>query len=481
MLFTFIITVSGQLVIGYPINVRNFQVTNINSTNNTISYSFEVIANFSNLEYDIYVNQIGTHQLAVARTHGAVNSPSSYSTINMTLPISTNYINSLYTPNLITDKFILRIRGTNPNNTIFHRDLTFRFYPYDNSYPYNTTSIDINNLKVNSFERDKERVHFSFDIKGKYNSLYLTLYEGNVHASKRLMTTHWNSDNDDPIYYPESVNYKFWSFMSGFKGSYNYYPHGKYILVIEYMRNGITTTKQLEYNAPVIDSDGDGIPDYMDQCPYQAGPPSNYGCPFSGNLKFERIIISENNGGTNSTIYNSNTSTSIPTLYGNKQYFVSISARNEGTVAKNNVNWQASVYKPTNCTYPFCANLKFSNFDFYYMAPNNAVSHSQHFGQIYSYSMPTGYYEMAIEIDFLKVYDEENEEDNIFKFPFYFQSSPFLAPQPYKLEIYNFDLNKLIETHQIHSEEQLNEVKKKLPKGIYVFKTDSDSKKISIK
>ena len=43
---------------------------------------------------------------------------------------------------------------------------------------------------------------------------------------------------------------------------------------------GAVANQELE--DPPVDNDGDGIPDDEDQCPFEAGVPENYGCPYVG-------------------------------------------------------------------------------------------------------------------------------------------------------------------------------------------------------
>lgn len=404
----FITSVSAQLTFEHAINVRNFQITNINSSNNTITYSFEVLANFSNLEYDIYVNQIGTQQLAVTRSHGAVNSPTSYSPISITSPIRTGYLNELYTPNLMTDKFILRIKGTNAgNSSIFRKVLIYRFYPYDDSYPYNTNTVDVSNFKLDRFEADKQRVHYSFDIRGKYQSLKLYLYEGSIDPSKRLVYNHLNSDRDDPIYYPEYVNYKTWTFMFNFQGSYNYKPKGKYILVIEYTRNGITTTKQLEYT--------------VDVCSEPAWTRST-------NVQLKTNTLPFNVSSASHTIYVYDSDCSIT-----KEYSKTVNGINPP-------NTIMTIRTPIDRRFTLRVSSRV------YGAPGQSFTG----GGTASY-VPGDYSQLEL------------------RFPY----------SNLKTEIYDFQGN-LLQTLESVNDEELNEIKKKLPKGIYIFKTDNDSRMISI-
>ncbi|MGB6083008.1 hypothetical protein [Moheibacter sp.] len=371
--------------------------------------------------------------------------------------------------------------------TIFSTLIYSQSFSTNPSIPFNTTTIDIKNLEItnnptklyhSNSTNDKNKIYFNFDIKGKYKSLELYLYYESVSESNRICFIQWDNDFEFPIEYPFWGNKEMWSIInSNFTNNRPIrIPGRKFVLVAKYQRVGYSqVTKVIEYTAPITDADGDGVIDDVDQCPYEPGSSSNFGCPFTGNLKIERVVIRQN-GGSYPIVYDSSNESSIPTL-GDVQYQVEVYAKNQGTEGKSYVSWQASYYKSTNCTYPNCPKIKFAAFNFYYMPPNGALSSSGHFGKILPYSTQPGYHEMAIEIDYLQAYDEENEVDNILKFPFFYQPG---HTHKYSLEIYDSNTN-LVESHIIKDEYQLNDIKRNLPKGIYIFKTENDSRKISIK
>jgi formylglycine-generating enzyme required for sulfatase activity len=67
-----------------------------------------------------------------------------------------------------------------------------------------------------------------------------------------------------------------------YQGYLDIYPYGRYAAVAKD-----------EVKPPPVDSDGDGVPDNTDNCPSEAGPASNEGCPVP--QSFEMVLVT---GGT---------------------------------------------------------------------------------------------------------------------------------------------------------------------------------------
>ena len=147
-------------------------------------------------------------------------------------------------------------------------------------------NLDIRNFKINEGVGNSyssgTQFDYQFEIKGNYgySRIDLIVYYESVSSSNEIGRVYWNREGDDYL------NFSSYTIKSTWVTSlinYNTNPGKKFILVAKYAG----TTNQYTYFIPEADNDGDGIPNSQDNCPNEAGPASNSGCPTTFDLKFD--------------------------------------------------------------------------------------------------------------------------------------------------------------------------------------------------
>jgi hypothetical protein len=133
-------------------------------------------------------------------------------------------------------------------------------------------SIDVIDFKVNepagqNFNRGA-RFDFEFKIRGDYrqsthghNQIDLIIYKDAVSSSNEIARSYWNREDDNDLYFSSYTKKDWWN--TALK-NYSTQSRKIFILVVKYA--GLTKT--LTYIYPAGDSDGDGILDPSDNCPY---------------------------------------------------------------------------------------------------------------------------------------------------------------------------------------------------------------------
>ena len=189
-----------------------------------------------------------------------------------------------------------------------------------------------------------DRFDFRFEIRGNYgtNEIKLWIYKGAI-TSKPNTTTNlvvysrWNREGDDFLNFPNYTVKPYWARWWN-KETPPYNIEGKtFTLIAEY--NG--TRRFLLYQVPNSDTDGDGIPNAQDQCPTQAGPASNNGCPIPkptgpAKIEIQKVVVKRDDG---TTVYNSSVSNSRLTVNNNYAYEIEVTIKNTGGTRQSKIQW----------------------------------------------------------------------------------------------------------------------------------------------
>jgi len=422
------------------LDAKNFKIISIDSNTKTIKFSYEIKGAYENLKLNLYYSQKGRFVGTISIPNGSY---SQYTEVIQDIVISNDFLSQSagLIPYINEDVFRLSLFAENYATT-----LSYNYYPEDNNYPM-SSEIDVKNFNIDA-SRDN-RLFFSFDIKGKYNTITYAIYKGTVSSGSRLVTINWNSDNDNPIFYPEYFNYKSWH------PSPNQVIGGKYILVLDYWYNGVKQTKTLEYNKEI------------------PAPPKRNDVKIT-NVKIRNIMDSF----SKPPIYNSS-SPSIPTIQSGQQYMALVTVENVGDL---DIDRQLAIdlrgYDRTNPN-----SLLFS-------FPTSFPSIKKG-GQVYEFPITFNQgvstfqdpnaLEILIHIDPSNSLNDKNLADNkhIIKYKF---KGPFgrSSSNTTNIEVFDVSGNKVKSVSVYDAEKGVLEVKKSLPKGHYYFNIDGKKTQVKI-
>ncbi|NMH89171.1 thrombospondin type 3 repeat-containing protein [Flavivirga algicola] len=265
-----------------------------------------------------------------------------------------------------------------------------------------------------------------------------------------------------------------------------------------------TVFPPITFNCSEPDTDGDGVPDSQDNCPNEAGPSSNNGCPLptgKPNLYMSSLkILRQSN---NQVIFNyPNGSTNTPTLNNNNWYDIIVGVKNDGQTTAQSVSLDVIFTNNTSREYPHPS------------VPFYGVETDANIGNIgtnqvieKTFSIFVGnnigvspnlsnnsIYRLFFDIDINDDIDETNESDNIKFTQFKYSSSTnknhskLNQPQPsfenvlkpYPIDIYNFQGRKVL-SKEVSSKEEEGKLIQSLTSGLYVIKSKDKTYKVSIK
>lgn len=424
------------------LDAKNFKIISIDSNTKRVKFSYEIKGAYENLKLNLYYSQRGRFVGTITIPNGSY---SQYTEVIQEIVISNDFLNQSagLIPSIKEDVFRIDLFAEN-----FATTLSYNYYPEDSTF-LRSSEIDVKNFNIDA-SRDN-RLFFSFDIKGKYHTITYAIYKETVSSSSRLVTINWNSDNDNPIFYPEYFNYKSWH------PSPNQVIGGKYILVLDYWYNGIKQTKTLEYNKEI------------------PAPPKRNDVKIT-NVKIRNVMDSF----SKPPIYNSSSPT-IPTIQSGQQYVAHITVENVGDL---DINRQLTVdlrgYDRTNPN-----NLLFS-------FPSNFPSIKKG-GQVYEFPImfnqgvatltfqDPNALEILIHIDPSNSLNDKNLADNkhIIKYKF---KGPFgrSSSNTSNIEVFDASGNKVKSVSVDDTEKGVLEVKKSLPKGHYYFNIDGKKTQVRI-
>lgn len=236
------------------------------------------------------------------------------------------------------------------------------------------------------------------------------------------------------------------------------------------------------------DTDADGIQNYLDQCPTQAGPSSNNGCPLPAptgpaKIEIQKVVVKKQ--GT--TVYNSSTANSTLTLNNNNFYDIEITLKNTGGTTQQRIQWviaessNNSLSVSNDCinTGGGSANMTVN------LAPGASLTATR---GIDVYSGKIGQC-TARSSGFLMI--AATTEALAFAVPYTYSSSSSLKAninfdketqnelESYTIYIYNFQGQKVL-SKEVSSIEDENALVVLMPKGMYILKSPKGDRKVLI-
>ena len=249
----------------------------------------------------------------------------------------------------------------------------------------------------------------------------------------------------------------------------------------------------------VTDTDGDGVADSQDNCPNQAGPSSNNGCPVSSyDLEFDTSrteVYVQNRGYVKLDNITSNDYFEIGN--GNGMYFRNITIKNTGgSISPNTaINLYLSIDNQLNRnTDPKLTQNAISLYNIQPGASRTVSNIQDILAADIPSNVPLNNYYLFLSID--QVYNDVNFSNNTisinnvqyttYKSPSLkkslVQGEKFTDTVKFKVEtihIYDFSGN-LIEEKKLHSESDRKTLIENLPRGMYILKhEDGFSEKIA--
>jgi hypothetical protein len=373
-------------------------------------------------------------------------------------------------------------------------------------------SIDVIDFKVNepagqNFNRGA-RIDFEFKIRGDYrysthghHQIDLIIYKDAVSSSNEIARSYWNREDDNDLYFSSYTKKDWWN--TALK-NYSTQLDKKFILVAKYA--GLTKT--LTYIYPALDSDGDGIPDSSDNCPNTTNAnqlDTDYdgigdACDtINNNLKPDLITekvsieVTEDN--------NSKTKTETPNTLifkKDKWHKICVTTKNIGDAQGQPKNIQLILSSGTNLVQAsIVANLASLNSNIY-IQPNGILElcFEVYMSDSYlGYSMSSFKY-LHFIVDANGNVDELNENNNHDystisyvasrtaggKINFQRQGEENISKEKfesYNLYIYTILGKKVSETliNRINGEQ---EIIKGLKNGLYIFRSENETKKVLV-
>ncbi|WP_343909896.1 T9SS type A sorting domain-containing protein [Aquimarina litoralis] len=373
--------------------------------------------------------------------------------------------------------------------------------------------VDIQNFKVTSPTNetftwnDGQRFKYKFDIRGNYgyNEIKLKVYAQSVTSNNLIGLIRWNREGDDNLSFNSYTTKSMWvSIANNWNGrSFNTNPTKKFYLVAEYQGNSRTYT----YTIPDGDNDGDGVTNTQDECPNEAGPASNNGCPLPPDLITANLTIKTKTSTGGSITYNYDHITYTPSLYYNKSAEFSVKVKNKGAgktnrscelhvvIAANKNSYpvwdpgEAQPYVYRDFTVPVLESGEEKTFKFTeYLA--------DYMGSVPLYDEVTYY--IFFHIDWREVTNEPPSafSNNINRYAFKyikdkssggigiivpidsdFDSKSSISNKSYNLAIFNLQ-GILVKQKTVTDEQEEQKLIEELPKGFYIIKNDQRTYKV---
>lgn len=292
------------------------------------------------------------------------------------------------------------------------KKITFIIFLITSFFSY-SQNIDVIDFKVNEPAGQNfnsgTRFDFEFKIRGDYrysthghHQIDLIVYKDAINSSNEIARSYWNREDDYNLYFTSYTLKNWWN--TSLK-NYSTQPNKKFILVVKYA--GLTKT--LIYNYPDVDTDGDGVFDSQDNCPNQAGPASNNGCPLG---KPDLTI----NTSASTTVVNTTTkplsSNILETIYLDDQLQVFLAVKNEGVNSSG--SFKVGFYVSTNNNIDNAIKIldkTMSNINPNGQGTRTFVLTNWHFANLAGI-LGNAYLHIKLDID--GSVDEENETNNSF-------------------------------------------------------------------
>ena len=244
------------------------------------------------------------------------------------------------------------------------------------------------------------------------------------------------------------------------------------------------------------DKDGDGIPNNSDNCPTQAGPASNNGCPGLADLIIDTTnSTAKASGASYSQTFSSNSSHTLYLNDSELQLYLTI--KNTGQASSNTM--KVGFYATQGASFSSPILLKEVNFTGINSNSNQSQGEYIPRATLAGYINSNGYVYIHVVVDKNNTVNEGSsggENNNRYssilvnisnstrptgKFTIAernISDETHVSSQSYDLYIYDFSGTK-IKSAKINSIEEENQIIATLPSGLYVIKTLDGTRKIS--
>ncbi|MCO7184463.1 hypothetical protein HER15_10965 [Tenacibaculum mesophilum] len=335
--------------------------------------------------------------------------------------------------------------------------------------PKQIKSFKVNQAYYKNFSRNTT-FEYEYEIQGDYrgknnsgnNDITISIYYNSINQSNLITKTVWEMDEE---FFPILTKREPWgtSFID-----YDTDPKRKFYLKFEYAGN----SEILTYTVPkdTRDFDGDGVQNWQDNCPNQAGPSSNNGCPV-GNPDFVIVSISIDAGGLTT---NTNDDNSL-TLRENQDHKFCVNIKNTGAVTGTINNTALILTNNSDLSKAsIVSNLPYPKSSLT-ISPNQTgkMCSETHIRDTYLGNNLTNFYYLHAIADYDNNTSESNENNN----QAYTSVNSSSSKTPTQLTIHDVNGNKVKDT-TINNETEETDVIKSLPKGFYFINKDGKKSKI---
>ncbi len=265
----------------------------------------------------------------------------------------------------------------------------------------------------------QDRFDYEFDIRGNYgyNEVKLWVYLG-TKTSKPSQNTdlvsyiRWNREGDDNLNFPSYTTKAMWSYWWSSAISRSDLFGETFTLLVQYGGND----RFLYYTVPNNDADGDGVPDSEDDCPNQAGPASNNGCPGDPELS-----INLNGSSITSDCFNCD---SFFSVIGTDRHFLNaptgianmnVIVNNTGTITSTSTN--VGIYVSANSTFESGSDTRIKTFS---LPAINSGGIGLASGALFvsDFNAFGGNFWLLVRVDDAENNQETNENNNVFALRF---------------------------------------------------------------
>ncbi len=241
---------------------------------------------------------------------------------------------------------------------------------------------------------------------------------------------------------------------------------------------------------PIADSDNDGVPDSQDNCPNEFGPLSNNGCPLPSGpakIEIERVII-END--SNEEIYkydvnNTSGNSSSVSLKKDNFYNIEVIIKNTGSSNQSKVQFTIAESKDNKFDATSdCINVGANSAELdVNLSPNDTYKYESSFNTFNGIGQCT-----PRSSGYLMI--QATTADLAFAVPYSYSSSTSLKSNSinfplniiklsYSVEVYNFSGQKIL-SKAVKSINEENKLIDNLPTGIYIIKSKEGDRKVYV-
>ena len=350
-------------------------------------------------------------------------------------------------------------------NTIFILLILVFTGAYSQTYKYHKFEIlgdNLNTAKLNycRFKRENTysavKMNLKIDQTLPIGNVYLVYYDGETHYLKVRLTS--NSSIND----------------------------------YDFQKTWNNSTQAISFNC---DSDGDGVPDSQDNCPNDAGPSSNNGCPGNPDLVLDlenTLVFSDCSRFTCYPILSELGSTRHLLNSNVSAITFDIAIKNEGTVNSQPTN--VALYLSSNKTLEKTGTNKDNKLKSIPLGVINKGSYSTIDAGLYTNMELSGIFGnpyILIVLDDDELNTEGNESNNItpvgisinYSTNLMFKLSSISGNKevkPYLINIYNFSGQKIL-SKKVSGTAEENAIVQELPKnGIYIIKSNNETRKVYV-